>query len=425
YPAGPTDVYKLDISIHSSMTILNVAMTLKYATSQLQLCDENGGDVWGIKEMAYFPACDSWAEQAAGYVNGWNARNGTFNFNYNVKGGSIKPPAGGLMIGSIYFKKTGTLTSSAFSLDHSKPATYYNPRTKGDYPNTRSAADVAAVYYTGATSPYGDSMDTLYYAMDFIVNGAGVSTSYYHSGPSHPTSELSASDIKLTNAKRNFGDTNNVQPFPISKKANYQEDTTYYSPSNGTVFVSAYRKAGTSAWTYCYDLAGLLQGSYYFYSNKNIPLPQSLAPGFYDLKVCVAGNSNYHYTEGIELPSAFEVVGTATPTTTTEQDTTTTTSITTTEPPPTTTVVAPGGGRTSPPTTTTTPDTTVPTATTTAPETTTAPTTTAEPTTTEEPPESEAATKYIRLWCKTTKYVSNFRNWLLCVLCFGWIWMAF
>jgi hypothetical protein len=34
-------------------------------------------------------------------------------------------------------------------------------------------------------------------------------------------------------------------------------------------------------------------------------------------------------------------------------------------------------------------------------------------------------TNYIKLWGKTTKYVSNFWNWLLCILCFGWIWMAF
>jgi hypothetical protein len=31
----------------------------------------------------------------------------------------------------------------------------------------------------------------------------------------------------------------------------------------------------------------------------------------------------------------------------------------------------------------------------------------------------------IRLWGKTTKYASNFLNWLLCIVCFGWIWMAF
>ncbi len=34
-------------------------------------------------------------------------------------------------------------------------------------------------------------------------------------------------------------------------------------------------------------------------------------------------------------------------------------------------------------------------------------------------------TKYIKLWGKTTKYVSNFWNWLMCILLFGWIWMAF
>jgi hypothetical protein len=34
-------------------------------------------------------------------------------------------------------------------------------------------------------------------------------------------------------------------------------------------------------------------------------------------------------------------------------------------------------------------------------------------------------TKYISLWGKTTGYVSNFLNWLLCIICFGWIWMAF
>ena len=33
--------------------------------------------------------------------------------------------------------------------------------------------------------------------------------------------------------------------------------------------------------------------------------------------------------------------------------------------------------------------------------------------------------KMIKLWGKTTTYVSNFGNWLLCILCFGWIWMAF
>ena len=34
-------------------------------------------------------------------------------------------------------------------------------------------------------------------------------------------------------------------------------------------------------------------------------------------------------------------------------------------------------------------------------------------------------TNYIKLWGKTTKYVSDFWNWLLCIICFGWIWMAF
>ncbi|MCL1952245.1 MAG: DUF6273 domain-containing protein [Oscillospiraceae bacterium] len=34
-------------------------------------------------------------------------------------------------------------------------------------------------------------------------------------------------------------------------------------------------------------------------------------------------------------------------------------------------------------------------------------------------------TNYIKLWGKTTKYVSDFWNWLLCIVCFGWIWMAF
>jgi len=32
---------------------------------------------------------------------------------------------------------------------------------------------------------------------------------------------------------------------------------------------------------------------------------------------------------------------------------------------------------------------------------------------------------YIKLWGKTTKYVSNVWNWILCILLFGWIWMAF
>jgi hypothetical protein len=31
----------------------------------------------------------------------------------------------------------------------------------------------------------------------------------------------------------------------------------------------------------------------------------------------------------------------------------------------------------------------------------------------------------IRLWGKNTGYASNIWNWLLCILCFGWIWMAF
>lgn len=34
-------------------------------------------------------------------------------------------------------------------------------------------------------------------------------------------------------------------------------------------------------------------------------------------------------------------------------------------------------------------------------------------------------TKYIKLWGKTTKYISNFGNWLMVIFLFGWIWMAF
>ena len=34
-------------------------------------------------------------------------------------------------------------------------------------------------------------------------------------------------------------------------------------------------------------------------------------------------------------------------------------------------------------------------------------------------------TKYITLWGKQTRYQSNILNWLLCIICFGWIWMAF
>jgi hypothetical protein len=34
-------------------------------------------------------------------------------------------------------------------------------------------------------------------------------------------------------------------------------------------------------------------------------------------------------------------------------------------------------------------------------------------------------TKYIKLWGKTTGYVSNFWNWLMCIFLFGWIWMVF
>jgi len=34
-------------------------------------------------------------------------------------------------------------------------------------------------------------------------------------------------------------------------------------------------------------------------------------------------------------------------------------------------------------------------------------------------------TKYISLWGKQTKYVSNFWNWIMVIFLFGWIWMAF
>jgi hypothetical protein len=36
-----------------------------------------------------------------------------------------------------------------------------------------------------------------------------------------------------------------------------------------------------------------------------------------------------------------------------------------------------------------------------------------------------SSTNTIKLWGKTTKYPSNFLNWLLVIVCFGWIWMAF
>ncbi|MCL1952779.1 MAG: fibronectin type III domain-containing protein [Oscillospiraceae bacterium] len=33
---------------------------------------------------------------------------------------------------------------------------------------------------------------------------------------------------------------------------------------------------------------------------------------------------------------------------------------------------------------------------------------------------------YFKLWSKTTTYLkSNFWNWILLIVCFGWIWMAF
>ena len=37
----------------------------------------------------------------------------------------------------------------------------------------------------------------------------------------------------------------------------------------------------------------------------------------------------------------------------------------------------------------------------------------------------EKDTKYIKLWGVTTKFVSDFGNWLLCIFLFGWIWMVF
>jgi hypothetical protein len=40
-------------------------------------------------------------------------------------------------------------------------------------------------------------------------------------------------------------------------------------------------------------------------------------------------------------------------------------------------------------------------------------------------PGGDDGKKYISLWGKTTKYESNFWNWLLVIICFGWIWMAF
>ena len=38
---------------------------------------------------------------------------------------------------------------------------------------------------------------------------------------------------------------------------------------------------------------------------------------------------------------------------------------------------------------------------------------------------TDPGANYIKLWGKTTKYLSNFGNWLLVIFCFGWIWMAF
>ena len=45
-----------------------------------------------------------------------------------------------------------------------------------------------------------------------------------------------------------------------------------------------------------------------------------------------------------------------------------------------------------------------------------------EPINPDPPPDNK---KYIRLWGKQTKYLSNLFNWILCIFCFGWIWMAF
>ena len=45
-------------------------------------------------------------------------------------------------------------------------------------------------------------------------------------------------------------------------------------------------------------------------------------------------------------------------------------------------------------------------------------------TVTVDPPGGDSP-NYIKLWGKTTDYVSNFLNWFLLIVCFGWIWMAF
>jgi len=38
---------------------------------------------------------------------------------------------------------------------------------------------------------------------------------------------------------------------------------------------------------------------------------------------------------------------------------------------------------------------------------------------------TDPGANYIKLWGKTTKYLSNFGNWLMVIFLFGWIWMAF
>ena len=359
---GVNNVYKLDVRVMSGMESIYTDLTFNFDSTALQMCKPDGtvssskedvfevakiGDTFpgnlyqndSVTARLLDPAIYDGTLGQSGNNDGnlWSNTYGNFAFSYKAKAsvanalkpyvgqeGSIIIPSGGLAIGSVYFKlKDGkslsNLNNNSFKLDNVRSQQLFSNRSQAQYAKARTGADLTAVYYSNPNATEEEILSAnavkfLCYAMDLEVtsNVLGTSSSFEHkdthsSKQPEISNQLTASDIVLTSTKYNGTKQRiqgeSTQPVLTSNKPGYNGSTSDLSINGNKIYVSAYKKTTDSTWTYTHDSGGNT-------ANADRPLPRSLPVGEYQLKVCVAGNVNFHSSEMILLNDTFDIVNT-------------------------------------------------------------------------------------------------------------------
>ena len=315
-------VYKLDISLFSEMSFWNVGLAFKFNPEQLEMCSKTNGAASEMKSVVFSSATtwltDTTFDGGVSGANYWSNTEGTFAFHCNVNtssagpsnlqpdGESLKLPAGGLTIGSVYFKLKGDtditdLDNESIQLDNDKA-----PQLFGDA--GRTGADLSATWFMDADSnPFASSpLVFLKYAMDLeVTSSVGTISAFTHldtqSGPP-PTATFPASEITVRSAA--------TWSTPERIQGELDQPQLYSSTYGSKIYISAYRIAGsTDPWEYTHDVNvayassynGGVIGDYY-------PLPRSLPVGEYELLACVPGNFNFLPSEMVPVSGTYKIL---------------------------------------------------------------------------------------------------------------------